>query len=210
MPRVQLLKAEALGSIVLPGCIHFTSITFSYVQEYPRGLSATCTAFATADVRGAPNSPICDAKDLLIAMQWMCAACAPSQGAGIVESVGEGVTSVKPGDHVIPMYTPQCDKCVHCRATGAKTTNLCSAIRATQGKGVMPDGTSRFKSVRTGSPIFHFMGCSTFSEYTVLPEIALAVIPKEAPLDKVCLLGCGVTTGYGTWRGRNGNARRWL
>lgn len=119
------------------------------------------------------------------------------EGAGVVESVGEGVTSVAVGDHVVPLYTPQCDTCVHCRSTGAKRTNLCSRIRATQGRGVMPDGTSRFTSVRTREPIFHFMGCSVFSEYTVVPEIALAVMPAGARFDRTCLLGCGVTTGLG-------------
>eukprot|EP01006_Ploeotia_vitrea_P012909 TRINITY_DN34015_c0_g1_i1.p1 TRINITY_DN34015_c0_g1~~TRINITY_DN34015_c0_g1_i1.p1 ORF type:complete len:684 (+),score=114.26 TRINITY_DN34015_c0_g1_i1:150-2054(+) len=116
------------------------------------------------------------------------------EGAGIVESVGEGVTSVKEGDHVIPLYTPQCRKCKFC--TSGKT-NLCQAIRATQGKGVMPDGTSRF-TAEDGTQLYHYMGTSTFSEYTVLPEIAVAVInDHEAPLEKICLLGCGITTGVG-------------
>ena len=114
------------------------------------------------------------------------------EGGGIVEEVGKGVTSVSPGDHVIPLYTPECGTCNFC--TSGKT-NLCQAIRATQGKGLMPDGTSRFS--KNGKPIQHYMGTSTFSEYTVLPEIAVAKISKEAPLDKVCLLGCGVTTGIG-------------
>jgi S-(hydroxymethyl)glutathione dehydrogenase/alcohol dehydrogenase len=114
------------------------------------------------------------------------------EGGGVVESVGEGVTSVKPGDHVIPLYTPECRACKFC--TSGKT-NLCSRIRATQGRGLMPDGTSRFTC--RGQSIAHFMGCSTFSEYTVLPEISVAVISPTAPLDRVCLLGCGVTTGYG-------------
>jgi S-(hydroxymethyl)glutathione dehydrogenase/alcohol dehydrogenase len=114
------------------------------------------------------------------------------EGGGIVEEVGAGVTSVKAGDHVIPLYTPECGKCKFC--TSGKT-NLCQAIRATQGKGLMPDGTSRF-SIK-GKPVLHYMGTSTFSEYTVLPEIALAKINPKAPLDKVCLLGCGVTTGIG-------------
>ena len=114
------------------------------------------------------------------------------EGGGIVEEVGAGVTSVKPGDHVIPLYTPECGKCKFC--TSGKT-NLCQAIRATQGKGLMPDGTSRF-SIK-GKPVLHYMGTSTFSEYTVLPEIALAKINPRAPLDKVCLLGCGITTGIG-------------
>ncbi len=114
------------------------------------------------------------------------------EGAGIVQAIGAGVTSVAVGDHVIPLYTPECGKCKFC--TSGKT-NLCQAIRATQGKGLMPDGTSRFSF--NGTPIFHYMGTSTFSEYTVLPEISLAKINKSAPLEKVCLLGCGVTTGIG-------------
>ncbi|OZG71917.1 S-(hydroxymethyl)glutathione dehydrogenase/class III alcohol dehydrogenase [Hahella sp. CCB-MM4] len=114
------------------------------------------------------------------------------EGGGIVVEVGEGVTSVKPGDHVIPLYTPECGKCNFC--TSGKT-NLCQAIRATQGQGLMPDGTSRFSY--QGKQLFHYMGTSTFSEYTVLPEIAVAKINPAAPLDKVCLLGCGVTTGIG-------------
>ena len=114
------------------------------------------------------------------------------EGGGIVEEVGAGVTSVKPGDHVIPLYTPECGQCKFCLSG---KTNLCQAIRATQGKGLMPDGTSRFS--KNGKPILHYMGCSTFSEYTVLPEIALARINPAAPLDKVCLLGCGITTGIG-------------
>lgn len=114
------------------------------------------------------------------------------EGGGIVEAVGEGVTSVAVGDHVIPLYTPECGKCKFCLSG---KTNLCQAIRATQGKGLMPDGTSRFS--KDGKPIFHYMGTSTFSEYTVLPEISVAKIQKDAPLDKVCLLGCGVTTGIG-------------
>ena len=114
------------------------------------------------------------------------------EGGGIVEAIGEGVTSVQVGDHVIPLYTAECRTCKFC--TSGKT-NLCSSVRATQGKGLMPDGTSRFSY--NGEPIYHYMGCSTFSEYTVLPEVSLAVIPKDAPLEKVCLLGCGVTTGIG-------------
>src|SRR5690554_2675015 len=114
------------------------------------------------------------------------------EGAGIVEAVGEGVTSVKPGDHVIPLYTAECGKCKFCLSG---KTNLCGAVRATQGQGLMPDGTSRFSL--DGKPLHHYMGCSTFSEYTVVPEVSLAVVSKEAPLDKVCLLGCGVTTGIG-------------
>jgi S-(hydroxymethyl)glutathione dehydrogenase/alcohol dehydrogenase len=114
------------------------------------------------------------------------------EGAGVVVEVGAGVTSVAVGDHVIPLYTPECGKCKFCLSG---KTNLCQAIRSTQGKGLMPDGTSRFS--KDGKPIFHYMGTSTFSEYTVLPEIALAKINKAAPLDKVCLLGCGITTGIG-------------
>jgi S-(hydroxymethyl)glutathione dehydrogenase/alcohol dehydrogenase len=114
------------------------------------------------------------------------------EGGGIVEAVGEGVTSVAVGDHVIPLYTPECGKCKFCLSG---KTNLCQAIRATQGKGLMPDGSSRFS--KDGETIYHYMGTSTFSEYTVLPEISLARINKEAPLEKVCLLGCGVTTGIG-------------
>jgi len=114
------------------------------------------------------------------------------EGGGVVEEVGTGVTSVKPGDHVIPLYTPECGKCKFC--TSGKT-NLCQAIRATQGKGLMPDGTSRFSI--NGKPVLHYMGTSTFSEYTVLPEIAVAKINPRAPLEKVCLLGCGITTGIG-------------
>ena len=114
------------------------------------------------------------------------------EGGGIVESVGEGVTSLKVGDHVIPLYTAECGKCKFC--TSGKT-NLCSAVRETQGKGLMPDGTTRFTC--NGKEIFHYMGCSTFSEYTVLPEISLAKVNPTAPLEEVCLLGCGVTTGMG-------------
>ena len=114
------------------------------------------------------------------------------EGGGIVEMVGEGVTSVEVGDHVIPLYTAECGECKFC--TSGKT-NLCQAVRATQGKGLMPDGTSRFS--KDGEPIYHYMGCSTFSEYTVLPEISLAKVNKTAPLEEVCLLGCGVTTGMG-------------
>ncbi|MDH4108531.1 MAG: S-(hydroxymethyl)glutathione dehydrogenase/class III alcohol dehydrogenase [Gammaproteobacteria bacterium] len=114
------------------------------------------------------------------------------EGGAIVEEVGTGVTSVKPGDHVIPLYTPECGKCNFC--TSGKT-NLCQAIRATQGQGLMPDGTSRFS--KNGKPVFHYMGTSTFSEYTVLPEISVARISSAAPLEKVCLLGCGITTGIG-------------
>ncbi|BBG29939.1 S-(hydroxymethyl)glutathione dehydrogenase/class III alcohol dehydrogenase [Zymobacter palmae] len=114
------------------------------------------------------------------------------EGGGIVEAVGKGVTSVTVGDHVIPLYTAECRQCKFCLSG---KTNLCSAVRATQGIGVMPDGSSRFSL--NGKPIYHYMGTSTFSEYTVLPEIALARISKAAPLDKVCLLGCGITTGIG-------------
>lgn len=114
------------------------------------------------------------------------------EGGGIVEEIGEGVTSLKVGDHVIPLYTPECRECKFCLSG---KTNLCVKIRATQGKGLMPDGTSRFS--KDGVMIHHYMGCSTFAEYTVVPEIALAKINPKAPLDKVCLLGCGVTTGIG-------------
>ncbi|MGM8849963.1 S-(hydroxymethyl)glutathione dehydrogenase/class III alcohol dehydrogenase [Salinicola halophyticus] len=114
------------------------------------------------------------------------------EGAGIVEEVGEGVTDLKPGDHVIPLYTAECGKCKFCLSG---KTNLCSAVRATQGKGLMPDGTTRFS--KDGTSLHHYMGTSTFSEYTVLPEVSLAKVSKEAPLDKICLLGCGVTTGIG-------------
>ncbi len=114
------------------------------------------------------------------------------EGAGIVEAIGEGVTSVAVGDHVIPLYTPECGQCKFCKSG---KTNLCQAIRATQGKGLMPDGTTRF--FKDGKPIFHYMGTSTFAEHTVVPEISLAKISKAAPLEKVCLLGCGVTTGMG-------------
>ena len=115
------------------------------------------------------------------------------EGAGVVVEVGEGVTSLEVGDHVIPLYTPECHECEYCLNP---KTNLCQSIRATQGKGVMPDGTSRF-SMLDGTPILHYMGCSTFSNHTVLPEIALAKIRKDAPFDKVCYIGCGVTTGIG-------------
>jgi S-(hydroxymethyl)glutathione dehydrogenase/alcohol dehydrogenase len=114
------------------------------------------------------------------------------EGAGIVVEVGEGVTSVKPGDRVIPLYTPECRQCKFCLS---RKTNLCQAIRATQGKGVMPDGTSRFSF--KGEKLYHYMGTSTFANYTVLPEIAVAKIREDAPFDKVCLIGCGVTTGVG-------------
>lgn len=114
------------------------------------------------------------------------------EGGGIIESVGEGVTSVKPGDHVIPLYTPECGECKFCLSG---KTNLCQKIRETQGKGLMPDGTTRFSI--NGQPIYHYMGTSTFSEYTVLPEISLAKVNPKAPLEEVCLLGCGVTTGMG-------------
>ena len=115
------------------------------------------------------------------------------EGAGVVVEVGAGVTSVKPGDHVIPLYTPECRQCASCLSG---KTNLCTAIRATQGQGLMPDGTSRF-SMLDGTPIHHYMGCSTFSNYTVLPEIAVAKVREDAPFDKICYIGCGVTTGIG-------------
>jgi S-(hydroxymethyl)glutathione dehydrogenase/alcohol dehydrogenase len=115
------------------------------------------------------------------------------EGAGVVVEVGGGVTSVKKGDHVIPLYTPECRTCPSCLS---RKTNLCTAIRATQGQGVMPDGTSRFTTL-DGDPILHYMGCSTFSNYTVLPEIAVAKVREDAPFDKICYIGCGVTTGIG-------------
>src|ERR1700734_3057210 len=114
------------------------------------------------------------------------------EGAGIVVEIGPGVTSVKPGDHVIPLYTPECRNCKSCLS---RKTNLCTAIRATQGKGLMPDGSSRFS--HKGKTIFHYMGCSTFSNFTVLPEIAVAKIRTDAPFDKSCYIGCGVTAGVG-------------
>ena len=117
------------------------------------------------------------------------------EGAGIVVDVGAGVTSLKPGDHVIPLYTPECRQCEYCLS---QKTNLCQAIRSTQGKGLMPDGSSRFSL--NGNKLFHYMGTSTFANYTVLPEIALAKIREDAPFDKVCYIGCGVTTGI-----RSGN-----
>ena len=127
------------------------------------------------------------------------------EGAGIVREVGAGVTSVKPGDHVIPLYTPECRQCKTCLS---RRSNLCTAIRATQGKGVMPDGTSRFS--RGKDRLFHYMGCSTFAQHVVLPEIALAKVRDDAPFDKICYIGCGVTTGLGAviytakvWPGAN-------
>ncbi len=114
------------------------------------------------------------------------------EGAGVVREVGPGVTSLKAGDHVIPLYTPECRECEYCLNP---KTNLCQKIRTTQGRGVMPDGTSRFSY--KGTPILHYMGCSTFSNFTVLPEIALAKVRQDAPFDKVCYIGCGVTTGIG-------------
>jgi S-(hydroxymethyl)glutathione dehydrogenase/alcohol dehydrogenase len=127
------------------------------------------------------------------------------EGAGVVLEVGAGVTSVKPGDHVIPLYTPECRQCKSCLS---RRTNLCTSIRATQGQGLMPDGTSRFSL--NGQPIHHYMGCSTFANHTVLPEIALAKVREDAPFDKICYIGCGVTTGVGAaiwtakvWPGAN-------
>src|SRR5881409_970509 len=114
------------------------------------------------------------------------------EGAGVVVDVGPGVTSVRKGDHVIPLYTPECRQCPSCLS---RKTNLCTAIRATQGQGVMPDGTSRFSL--GAKKLHHYMGCSTFANYTVLPEIAVAKIRDDAPFDKVCYIGCGVTTGIG-------------
>jgi S-(hydroxymethyl)glutathione dehydrogenase/alcohol dehydrogenase len=114
------------------------------------------------------------------------------EGAGIVREVGAGVTSVKPGDHVIPLYTPECRACKTCLS---QRSNLCTAIRATQGQGVMPDGKSRFQC--SGETVFHYMGCSTFSNFTVLPEIAVAKVREDAPFEKICYIGCGVTTGIG-------------
>ncbi|NNE86521.1 MAG: S-(hydroxymethyl)glutathione dehydrogenase/class III alcohol dehydrogenase [Silicimonas sp.] len=115
------------------------------------------------------------------------------EGAGVVMEVGEGVTSLKPGDHVIPLYTAECRECEYCLHP---KTNLCQKVRATQGQGLMPDGTSRFSTL-DGDPILHYMGCSTFSNHTVLPEISLAKVRKDAPFDKICYIGCGVTTGIG-------------
>lgn len=114
------------------------------------------------------------------------------EGAGVVVEVGAGVTSVRPGDHVIPLYTPECRQCKFCLNP---KTNLCQSIRETQGRGLMPDGSSRFSL--DGQPILHYMGCSTFSNYTVVPEIALAKVREDAPFDKICYIGCGVTTGIG-------------
>jgi S-(hydroxymethyl)glutathione dehydrogenase/alcohol dehydrogenase len=115
------------------------------------------------------------------------------EGAGIVLEVGEGVTTLKPGDHVIPLYTPECRQCPSCLSG---KTNLCTAIRNTQGQGLMPDGTTRF-SMLDGTPIYHYMGCSTFANHTVMPEIALAKVRPDAPFEKICYIGCGVTTGSG-------------
>tara|TARA_B110000438_G_scaffold289612_1_gene324368 strand:- start:246 stop:1355 length:1110 start_codon:yes stop_codon:yes gene_type:complete len=114
------------------------------------------------------------------------------EGAGVVVEVGEGVTAVAPGDHVIPLYTPECRECDFCLHP---KTNMCQAIRSTQGQGLMPDGTSRFSL--NGKPIYHYMGCSTFANYSVLPEIAVAKVRADAPFDKICYIGCGVTTGIG-------------
>src|SRR3954471_8100897 len=132
------------------------------------------------------------------------------EGAGIVREIGPGVTTLKVGDHVIPLYTPECRSCKSCLS---RRTNLCTAIRATQGQGVMPDGTSRFRCEGAGAGsnvVFHYMGCSTFSNFTVLPEIALAKVRDDAPFDKICYIGCGVTTGIGAviytakvWPGAN-------
>src|SRR6476646_4611741 len=116
------------------------------------------------------------------------------EGAGIVREVGPSVTRLKVGDHVIPLYTPECRQCKTCLS---RRSNLCTAIRATQGQGLMPDGTSRFRCEGTDNAVFHYMGCSTFSNHTVLPEIALAKVRPDAPFDKICYIGCGVTTGIG-------------
>src|SRR5450432_1137379 len=117
------------------------------------------------------------------------------EGAGIVREIGAGVTTLKVGDHVIPLYTPECRNCKTCLS---QRSNLCTAIRATQGKGVMPDGSSRFSCEGVGGKsLFHYMGCSTFANFTVLPEIALAKVREDAPFDKICYIGCGVTTGVG-------------
>ena len=115
------------------------------------------------------------------------------EGAGVVVKCGPGVRSLQPGDHVIPLYTPECRECPSCLS---RKTNLCTAIRATQGQGLMPDGTTRF-SMLDGTPIYHYMGCSTFAQHTVMPEIALAKVREDAPFDKICYIGCGVTTGIG-------------
>ncbi|MBZ4689816.1 S-(hydroxymethyl)glutathione dehydrogenase/class III alcohol dehydrogenase [Cereibacter changlensis] len=115
------------------------------------------------------------------------------EGAGVVIEVGPGVTTLKPGDHVIPLYTPECRQCPSCLS---QKTNLCTAIRSTQGQGLLPDGTTRF-SMLDGTPIHHYMGCSTFANHTVVPEIALAKVREDAPFDKICYIGCGVTTGIG-------------
>ena len=127
------------------------------------------------------------------------------EGAGIVREIGAGVTSVKPGDHVIPLYTPECRGCKTCLS---RRSNLCTAIRATQGQGLMPDGSTRFSC--DGGEVFHYMGCSTFANFTVLPEIAVAKVREDAPFDKICYIGCGVTTGIGAvvytakvWPGAN-------
>ena len=127
------------------------------------------------------------------------------EGAGIVRELGAGVTSLKVGDHVIPLYTPECRQCKTCLS---QRSNLCTSIRSTQGQGVMPDGTSRFSC--DGGEVFHYMGCSTFSNFTILPEIALAKVREDAPFDKICYIGCGVTTGIGAviytgkvWPGAN-------
>src|SRR3954470_19235478 len=114
------------------------------------------------------------------------------EGAGVVEKVGEGVNSVAPGDHVVTLFQPQCNECVNCRSG---KTNVCIGIREQQGQGYLPDGTARLS--RDGEPIRHFMGCSTFAEYTVMPEVALANVSKDAPLDKACLFACGLSTGLG-------------
>src|SRR5688572_31546768 len=124
--------------------------------------------------------------------EGICPSILGHEAAGIVREVGEGVSTVKLGDHVIPLYIAECRQCPSCLS---RKTNLCTAVRATQGQGVMPDGTSRFSLA--GEKIAHYMGCSTFSNFTVMPEIALAKVREDAPFDKICYIGCGVTTGIG-------------
>lgn len=129
---------------------------------------------------------------MLFVLSVCACVCVCSEGGGVVESIGEGVTSVAVGDHVIPLYVPECRECKYCKSG---KTNLCQSVRTTQGAGVMPDRTVRYRA--KGQDIYHFMGCSTFSQYAVVLEISLAKIAPAAPLNKVCLLGCGITTGRG-------------